>query len=388
MLPRKNLARALRKALNQPGYAIENLYHRLKASLAYHLFNGWSFGPETISLFLTYRCNLKCAMCGQWGDNGAFKNFDKFSLGQQLTIADIENLVKDVKRYRPNFTLFGGEPMLYPDWLKVVRIIKQAGLRCNIVTNGTMIKRWAAEIVAADLDEIIFSLDGPEEIHDRIRRVPGTFKRAVEGFQELNQIKARQHVTKPLLNINCTLTEYNYRHLDKIIAVAENLQARGLTFHHLLFLDRQTVMEFISFFNDLFHQAPVDWLGFIVDKLPEIDVDFLIQEAQRLSHQKFKTAVTFYPNLDEEEIRAWYTQFQFTSHSYKNRCLSLWATAYIFPDGAVRPYHTMNFTPGNVHQTPFSAIWNNPTYINYRRYIKKHKCFTVCAKGCTEFFRY
>jgi len=388
MIPRQNLTRAFKKALKQPGYALSNLNHRLKMALSYHFMNGRSCGPETVSLFLTYKCNLKCAMCGQWGVNGAFREFNGEVVRQHLSLGEIQNLIDDIRRYNPNITLFGGEPMLYPDWLKVVEIVKKAGLRCNIVTNGTHIGQWAQEIVAAGLDEIIFSLDGPEVIHDKIRGVPGTFQKAIGGFQELNRQKKIQHTDKPLVNINCTLTDLNYRLLDEIIAIAESIGTCGLTFHHLLFLDKPTVTEFIPDFREKFGQSPTDWLGFIVNAKPAIDPEYLIAKRNELKTRKFHTDVAFYPNIDEAEIRQWYTQFQFKSTSYKNRCQSLWATAYVFPDGAVRPYHTMNFTPGNVLENNFSKIWNNTTYINYRRHIKKHKCFSVCAKGCTEFFRY
>lgn len=195
MIPRKNLTRVIKKATAQPSYAFENLNHRLKASLAYNLFRGRSFGPETISIFLTYSCNLKCMMCGQWGEKGIFKNYDRSQLSSRLSLEEIQSIIDDVKRYKPNITLFGGEPMLYPNWIKVVEIVKTAGL-------------------------------------------------------------------------------------------------------------------------------------------------------------------------------------------------SLWMTAYIFPGGAVRPYHTMNFSPGTIRKNKFTEIWNNEIYRNYRHYIKKHKCFSVCSKGCTEFFRY
>jgi len=388
MIPRKNLARALKKALKQPRYALTNLNHRLKMAFAYHFLNGRSFGPETISLFLTYKCNLKCAMCGQWGVNGAFREFGREIVRQQLSLAEIGDLIADVRRYNPNITLFGGEPMLYPDWLKVVQIAKSAGLRCNIVTNGTHIRKWASEIVESGLDEIIFSLDGPEEIHDKIRGVPGTYQRALEGFRQLKEIKKSKRTDKPIVNINCTLTDMNYRLIDEIIAIAESIDTCGLTFHHLLFLDRPTVTEFIPAFQEKFGQAPTDWLGFITDKLPEIDPEYLIAKHNELKNRQYHTDVTFYPNLEDAEIRQWYTQFPFKATSYKNRCQSLWATSYIFPDGAVRPYHSMNFSPGNIRNEKFSKIWNNPTYVAYRSYIKKHKCFSVCAKGCTEFFRY
>jgi len=125
-----------------------------------------------------------------------------------------------------------------------------------------------------------------------------------------------------------------------------------------------------------------------VDELPQIDPEYLIAKRNELKTRRFDTDVNFYPNLEDNEIRQWYTQFQFKATSYKNRCQSLWATAYVFPDGSVRPYHSMNFTPGNILQDKFSKIWNNSTYVAYRNYVKKHKCFSVCSKGCTEFFRY
>ena len=29
--------------------------------------------PKSVELQLTYSCNLRCRMCGQWGPNGIFK---------------------------------------------------------------------------------------------------------------------------------------------------------------------------------------------------------------------------------------------------------------------------------------------------------------------------
>jgi len=388
MIPRKNLLRVLKKSVSQPSYAFHNLSRRIKAALSYRLYNGKSAWPETISFFLTYVCNLRCTMCGQWGESGAFNEFSNEILRQRLSVEEFGKIIEDVKGFKPNITLFGGEPMLHPQWLEIVRLVKQAGLRCNIVTNGTLIKKNAAEIIAAGLDEIIFSLDGPEEIHDRIRRIPGTFKLSIEGFQRLNELKKQNRSKKPIVNINCTLWEDNYRYIDETIKVAEWIEAAGLTFHHLLFLSKPTVQDFLLFFTDHFKQRPSDWIGFARTDTPEIDVDFLLEKIRTVNAGHYRTNVSFYPNLSEAEIRQWYSQFEFESTSYKNRCLSLWLTAYIFPDGSVRPYHSMNYTPGNVRENKFTEIWNNADYQNYRKYIKEHKRFAVCAKGCTEFFRY
>lgn len=388
MIPKKNIVRALRKSLAQPSYAWQNLRHRLRSVASYHLYNGRSYWPETISLFLTYKCNLRCKMCGQWGVNGAFAEFSRDLLRQRLSPTEIKALIENVAFFKPNITLFGGEPMLHPDWLEIVKIVKQAGLRCNIVTNGTLVGKYAQEILASGLDEIILSLDGPAEIHDKIRRVPGAYQTTIDGFHHLNRLKTRANSQKPIININCTLFEENYRYMTDVSTAAKMIQSKGVTFHHLLFLSKPTVNRFLESFRSDFGQTPGDWIGFAREKPPSIDASYLIEQAHQLTRKNQDIDIAFYPNFTPTELREWYSGFEFEARSYKNRCLSLWMTAYIFPDGHVRPYHTMNFSPGNIRNAKFTDIWNNPTYRSYRRYIKKNKKFPVCSKGCTEFFRY
>ncbi len=389
MIPKKNLIRAIQKSVSQPLYASRNLIHRAKSALSYHIFNdGKSYCPETISLFLTYKCNLRCLMCGQWGENGAFNEFGKDILKQQLTLAEIKSIIDDIRGFRPNITLFGGEPFIHPDWYEIIKTIKSAGLRCNIVTNGTFIQNYAEKIIESGLDEIIFSLDGPEEIHDSIRRVPGTFKRSINGFLLLDQLKQKSHRKNPIINVNSTLWRENYRNIRDTVDIAQSINANGLTFHHLLFLSKPTVQQFIESFHDRFNQRPTDWIGFSRENPPEIDVEYLISEFNWIKQTKSKMDISIFPNFDDDEVRRWYTQFEFESTSYRNRCMSLWMTAYVFPDGTVRPYHSMNFITGNIRENRFRDIWNNDIYRDYRKHIKAHKKFAVCSKGCTEFFRY
>ncbi len=184
MIARKNLLRNLRKALTQPGYAWRTGFKRLKSFSTYHLCDGFSAPPETISLFLTFKCNLTCPMCGQWGDQGAFKDFGHETLRQQLSLDEIDRLIDDVVDFRPNITLFGGEPMLYKGWTDVVARIKARGMRCNMVTNGTLMSIYADRILDSGLDEIILSLDGTEDVHDVTRGATGTFRKLTQGVAD------------------------------------------------------------------------------------------------------------------------------------------------------------------------------------------------------------
>ncbi len=164
--------------------------------------------------------------------------------------------------------------------------------------------------------------------------------------------------------------------------------ADNINFHHLLFINQQAYDRHSDIFQENFGQITPDWAGFIWKELPEIDPEVLLNSIDTIESRNSRINISVYPNYTPDEVRDYYTGFEFESTSYKNRCVSLWMTAYIMPDGAIRPYHTMNFSPGNIRENSFREIWNNKIYRNYRRLVKRRKRFPVCAKGCTELYRY
>lgn len=388
MLPFRNLHRNIQKFILQPHYALQAFSRRFRSYLAYLFLDGYSTYPETISLFLNYRCNLRCPMCGQWGDSGAFKDFSAELLRQDLPVELVRKIITEVKDFKPAITLFGGEPMMHKGWIEILKIIKEARLRCNIVTNGTLIQRYLEPILDLQLDEIIFSLDGPREIHDQMRGKKGTFDRAIQGYELLREKKKQKHLTRPAVNINCTIFELNYKRLPEVVQIAEHIGASSITFHHLLFMNKKMVEEHNKIFHRNFEHRCHEWYGFVRESLPKIDVKELIRQLRALQQRPNKVKINVYPNFTDEEIVEFYNQFEFTPKSYPNRCLSLWMAAYIFPNGDVRPYHSMDYTLGNVAEKSFKEIWNDERYLNYRRFVKKIRRFPVCSKGCTEFYRY
>jgi MoaA/NifB/PqqE/SkfB family radical SAM enzyme len=387
MISRRNIGRLVRKALADPGYALRAFRQRLGGYLSYRRGDGRSAPPETISLFLTFRCNLRCKMCGQWGPEGASRGYAPETLRQQLSRAEIADLVDDVRRFRPNITLFGGEPLLHPDVDGIVADVKAAGLRCNLITNATLLGRHAAALVEAGLDEIIFSLDGPREAHDEVRGVPGTFDRAMAGFAALEEAKARTGRRRPKVNVTGVVFESSYERLPELVPIAEDLGADSLTVHHLIFYDRATYDRHNAFFEDRFGRTCYDWEGFVVDRLPDIDPERVIEVRREMLLMDAPVPVSFYPNLTDDEVRGWYRSFDFVPRSYSGRCKSPWMVAYVFPDGGVRPFHSMNFEAGNVREEPFTDIWNNAAYRRYRRIVKESGRFPICFR-CTELYRF
>jgi MoaA/NifB/PqqE/SkfB family radical SAM enzyme len=387
MLPFKNIRRIFAKASQQPVYALHAARMRLLSSLSYSFLKGKSAPPETISLLLTYRCNLHCKMCGQWGDRGSLKDLPSAVTRRHLELSLVERLIEEVRSFHPTITLFGGEPLLHPQWGEVVKRIKEAGLRCNMISNGILLKKKAEEAVQLGLDEIIFSLDGPAEVHDAIRGGKGVFRRALEGFQHLQAAKERYGKKRPTVNVNTVVWEENHTMLGDIVEEAARFKAQSVTFHHLIFVDQEAFAETERITQAALSCTSPDWGGFIRDKLPDIDPERIIEQRRLIERGKNTVPAFFYPNFTDEEIRAYYSSFDFLPTSYKRRCLSPWMVAYILPDGMIKPCLSLGYSMGNLHEAPFREIWNGEGAVQFRRLLKERSYFPVCPR-CTEFCRF
>lgn len=381
------LYRKIYKAIREPGYAVEVLRKRLGSMLNYSFGAGKSNWPETVSLFLTYNCNLACSMCGYWGKCGSLKDSGMEILKQTLSVEDLKRLIDDIADFKPNITLFGGEPFLYPGWPQLIKYIKNKNMRCNVVTNGTLLAGKEEEALESGLDEIIFSLEGPQEIHDKITNVKGAYEKAFGAVLEISKLKKQNNLKRPSINIAVTISEDNYNHLYETFQVAIQLDPESITFHHLSFVDKKSIQETNETLSKNFGVITQDWSGFLRTELPKIDTDILIKEMNKIRESKNKPGIFFYPDFSPVEVKEYYTNFNFKSRGYKNRCLSPWMTVYIFPDGRVGACEELNIYFGNIRQNSFKDIWNNKNFREFRQLLKKKKIFPVCTR-CTELYRF
>ncbi len=387
MSPLKHWKRIAAKASQQPAYAVRAALMRFLSFASYRLLNGKSAPPETISLLLTYRCNLRCTMCGQWGERGSLKDLPPSETKAYMELPLVAKLIEEVRGFHPTITLFGGEPLLHPGWKQIVETIKGAGLRCNMITNGTILTRWAEEAVRLGLDEIIFSLDGPDGVHDAIRGRKGVFRRALQGFQKLRKMKEKHGKKRPTVNVNTVIWEENQAMLDTIVDQAALFGAETITFHHLTFVDASAFQETERISQVALSCSSPDWAGFVRDELPRIDPDVIITQKRRIEQAQGPVPAFFYPNFTDEEILAYYGSFRFLPSSYQRRCLSPWMVAYLLPDGSVKPCLSLGYAMGNLRETPFRDIWNGERAVTFRRLVKERGYFPVCPR-CTEFTRF
>ena len=128
---------------------------------------------------LTARCNARCGFCA-W-------NPDFYDPHAQLPTGAIKRLYSDARRAGfLGLSIWGGEPLLHPDFDEIVHHAREVGLITHMVTNGFLLER-RMDAVVPYVDRICISLDHPSSLHDEIRGIRGLFDRIVASTRELRR---------------------------------------------------------------------------------------------------------------------------------------------------------------------------------------------------------
>lgn len=141
--------------------------------------------PNYLSFAITWRCNSRCKVCNTW----------KISDHDELTLEEIKNAFENNSFGELNeAVLTGGEPFLRSDILSIAKSIHEnTGSSIGVTTNGLLPEK-IVEFTSSMLEYripvgIYVSLDGPEEIHDSLRGVRGSFNRSIGLLKKLTSIK-------------------------------------------------------------------------------------------------------------------------------------------------------------------------------------------------------
>lgn len=386
MIPVRNIRRFINKAVTQPGYAFRVAVRRVGGYARYIGGGGRAPLPESVTIFMTHACNLRCKMCGQWGEKGATRSENREFVSHTLSRDELRSLVDELALSRTNITLFGGEPFLHRDCLETIRHIKSRGLHCVVITNGSLLRGVADEVVRSGLDELNLSLDGNGALHDSIRGIDGLFDRIADGIDAINEARGKRGSVRPLVNLQCTIMKDNYQRLPELIEAARRFKAHSLTFHHLIHLnDSVYAAQQACMSATLPGTSSHGWEGFLFEH--GMDVERLITAVRDVDSAPRAIPVTVYPNLTADDIRVYYADTARVPEGYRPRCLSPWLVSYVFPDGTVRPCLNLDYSFGSIRSATFSDAWNSPAAVRYRRALKQHSLFPACAR-CTELYRY
>jgi sulfatase maturation enzyme AslB (radical SAM superfamily) len=129
---------------------------------------------KTVQVHLSRRCNLACLHC--YSRSGPRER-------ETLSAEIVAAFLRDAASQGYEVAAFsGGEPFLHPDFADIVEAARDAGLSPVAVTNATILTGRRARIIPR-LDLVAVSVDGPEEVHNRLRGSPSAFARMRDGLE-------------------------------------------------------------------------------------------------------------------------------------------------------------------------------------------------------------
>jgi MoaA/NifB/PqqE/SkfB family radical SAM enzyme len=340
--------------------------------------------PNYVSFTLTNSCNLRCRMCGQWSEEGYIYNKIKDS-GSQMKLDDWKKLVDEIAPHDINFLLIrGGEPFLFPGIIELLEYIHSKGIFMAIDSNGTMMEKYAEDLVRIGNMHITFSVDGPEEIHDYVRGVKGSFKKIKENIALLNDLE-KNSKNKISKSICFTISRYSYKGLGEMPDVARDMSIPAVNIAPYYYFSAEIGKKYEEELRENFGCEAFSWKGFHHDD-SGIDYDIFKEEHEKyLANLRDVKNDPFMP-LKEDDYRLWFSDY--TSIVGSSACFNVEKLIDIQPDGEANfCIDFPDYSIGNVKEHTIEKLWNSERAEQFRIYRRKKPlavCYRCGAKYITE----
>ncbi|HWY53813.1 MAG TPA: radical SAM protein [Terriglobales bacterium] len=288
------------------------------------------------------QCNCRCVMCDIW----------RIREPQEIKPADLERQLVSFRQLGARWVVFtGGEPQLNDQLGAMALMLRAEGIRVTMLTAGLLLERHA-ESIAATIDDVIVSLDGPPAVHNRIRRVPGAFEQLAAGIKALRQIRPEIAVRG-----RCTVQKANHNSIRAVVQSAKEIGLNSISFLAADLTsaafnrpqgwqpDRQ---ERVALNVDEIEALEAELERLIREHSLDLDYGFVVESAGKLR----RLALHFRAHLG-------------LAPHIAPRCNAPWVSAVIEASGDVRPCF---FHPalGNIHRQTLHHIVNSPEAVQFR----------------------
>jgi len=340
--------------------------------------------PRFISFTLTNACNLRCRMCGQWSEEGYVLN-RVVEARPRMTLTDWKRLVDEAAGHGAgNILIRGGEPFLFKGIMDLLTYINGKGIFLSIDTNGTLLDEFAADLSSLSNMHITFSVDGPEEIHDRVRGVNGSFRKTRENIALLNAME-KEHGHTISKSICFTISRDNYQSLGQMADVARSLAISSMNIVPCYYFSDEAGRRYEEELKENFGCAAYSWKGFRHD---ESGVEFGRFREELHAYRGALGEVHDYPYmpLTEDEYRVWFQDS--TTPVGPAECHNVENLIDIQPSGEANFCVDLpDYSIGSVKRSTIAEVWNGSRARRFREYRRARPlsaCHRCGAKHMSE----
>ena len=290
--------------------------------------------PMTISFEPTTACNLRCPECPS-----GLRSFTRptGNLKSNFFKESLDQLHKDLMYL---IFYFQGEPYINPEFLDMVKYASDKGIYTITSTNGHFLnKENAKKTIESGLKRIIISVDGTtQDVYEQYRK-SGTLSNVLQGTRNLVEAKKEMQSATPHIIFQFLVVKPNEHQIPEVYKLAEEIGVDEVKLKTAQVYDYENGNPLI----------------------PTIEK---YSRYKKLADGTYKL-----------------------KHKLVNSCWKLWHSCVITWDGAVVPCcfdKDATHKLGDLKQSSFKEIWQNPTYKSFRKSILKGRDQIEICKNCTE----
>ncbi len=282
--------------------------------------------PLRVYWDITYACNFKCIHC---------YSLPPIEPIHELSHEEALALIEDMSGCGVFFlNIAGGEPLLRPDFLELLRAATSHGMRTSFATNGYFVDtELVRQLKPLNLDHVLVSLDGAtSDTHNYIRQKTDSFEKAINAVRLLKGADITTFVCM-------TLTRPAAHEVVDYINLAQELGVDKVGIFHFINMGRGAThaeelmlnnVEYARLINDV-ERRPIEWKRGI----SLFTHDFSLAQAMNSE------------NPHDHNL------------STTTRCQAAKTLCYIDPVGDVFSCLALRLRFGNVRESSIRSLWSS-----------------------------
>ena len=168
-------------------------------------------GPLYIDIELTNYCNINCYMCPV-GTRAMRRPRGFMSMDTVAKICSelANSSIQGVRLIR------WGEPTMHPQFLEILKKLKETGKLVHFNTNGTLLNPESIQtIIDLEIDSVKFSFQGVDKESYEEMRYGSSWEKLMENIQIMNRLRDSRE--KPYIQISTTITSETKEQIDAFI---------------------------------------------------------------------------------------------------------------------------------------------------------------------------
>jgi radical SAM protein with 4Fe4S-binding SPASM domain len=234
-------------------------------------------------------------------------------------------------------------------------------------TNGTYLAKNADRIVKNKWHGLFVSLDGFEEVNDRIRG-KGSYRRVVEGFEAINEAKQKYGTNLPYMGIVTTVNRLNYQYLDQLAKAAADFQLSWHIINLGTYSNDEVIARHADFMKETLDTEISCLQAYNTGYNQGIDGEEFKQILKRVHATDNGYPIITVPVIDPDKIGEYYADLDVI---VRDQCVVPWSQANIDYNGNVHFCADYpDYVLGNIMEDKFFDIFNNERAQRFREALK------------------